>query len=148
MPRLPLLLIALLLAACNASANGSPTPTLVPTSAVFSPTDDTSSETPFLIPTLPPTPTPTCPGAPETRLILHERGRVLPDDPRPVNLRHEPGRDNRWILQIPVRGVFYVLDGPVCEGDFAWFKVNYDGNEGWIAEGELAYYYVEPYLVG
>jgi SH3 domain-containing protein len=99
------------------------------------------------MPTPPPSPTPICPAAPKERLILQARGRVLPDDPRPINMRSAPGTSNSVLVQIPVRAIFFVLDGPVCSGNFAWFKIRYQGREGWIAEGDLSSYYVEPYLV-
>jgi hypothetical protein len=118
----------------------SATPTLPPTGA------------PFVWPTLPPSPTPACPGAPRTRLIVLERGRVLPDDPLPVRLREGPGLDKRIIELIPIRAVFYVLDGPICNGGYSWFKVRYQDMEGWLAEGRLqdgaVSYFVEPYLPG
>jgi hypothetical protein len=81
-------------------------------------------------------------------LIVDERGWVLADDPRPINLRAAPGLDNRSLLQIEIGEVFYVLEGPVCQDNFAWYKIRYQGSEGWIAEGDLSSYYVEPYLVG
>jgi hypothetical protein len=147
MARLVLLFILLTSAACNASMNGAPTATRVPTRAA-NVTDAAADEAAFVMPTLPPSPTPACPRAPRTRLIVNERGRVMPDDPRPVNMRPEPGLDQNFFAQIPIEGVFYVLEGPVCEGGFAWFMVSYQGREGWIAEGEADYYYVEPYLEG
>lgn len=107
-----------------------------------------STPTPYVMPTPLPTALPLCPAAPKERLILQERGRVLPDDPRPINLRAAAGIDNRVVTQIPIRAVFYVLEGPRCEGEFAWYRVRYDQREGWIAEGDLTSYYVEPYLVG
>ncbi len=147
MPRclaLPIALTCVLLVGCNFNSNTTPAPTRVPTTVAL---NQTPNPVPFIM-TIPPTPTPVCPGAPRTRLIVQERGRVMRADPRPVNLRSAPGLDNRSVDLIPVDAIFYVLDGPVCEGDFAWFKVRYDDQEGWIAEGESDFYYVEPYLVG
>ncbi len=102
----------------------------------------------FIMPTAPPTPAARCPGAPREKLILQERGVVLPDDPRPVNLRSGPGVENRILERIPVRGVFYVLEGPQCAGEYAWYRVRYNGVEGWLAEGDLTSYYVAPYWPG
>lgn len=144
----------LLLAACNAAAP-SVTPaatrravvaaTAAPTAT---PSPDAPAVTPFVWPTLPPSPTPVCPNAPRTRLIVQERGRVLPDDPRPVNLREGPGTDTPVTAIMPVRSLFWVLDGPICNGGYSWFKIRYRGIDGWIAEGDRASYYVEPYLPG
>jgi uncharacterized protein YraI len=73
---------------------------------------------------------------------------VLPDDPRPVNVREGPGTDKSVRALMPIRAVFFVLDGPVCNNDYSWFRIRYDGKEGWIAEGDTGSYYVEPYFPG
>lgn len=139
-----ILFLSVMMAACTPSAaSGVPTVT-APSVQVAS----SLTPTMYIMPTPPPTALPICPGAPKERLILQERGWVLPDDPRPVNMRSEAGVTSTLIMQIPIRAVFYVLDGPVCNGDFAWYKVRYQGREGWIAEGDLTSYYVEPYLPG
>jgi hypothetical protein len=127
--------------------SNTPAPQVVVTAAA-SATLALPTSTPFFFPTPPPSPTPFCAGAPRRRLILQERGQVLPDDPRPVNLRSDPGTDNDVLAQIPVKALFFVLDGPVCEGEYTWFKVRYRGREGWLAEGDLTSYYVEPYFPG
>ena len=101
--------------------------------------------TAFVMPTPPPAPTASCAGAPRERLVIGERGRVLPDDPRNVNVRRLPGVDNGLVTVIPINGLFMVLDGPVCAGGFEWYKVHYREATGWIAEGDLTSYYVEPY---
>lgn len=104
--------------------------------------------TPYIMPTPPPTAQPVCAGAPPPRLILHERGRVLPDDPRPINMRRAAGVENIVVTQIPIRGLFLVLEGPVCGGDYVWWRVRYNGLDGWVAEGDGNGYYIEPYLTG
>ncbi len=142
--RLAALLVCAVLAACApGSASESPTAeaTVIQQAALPTPTL-------YIVPTPPPAPTPLCPGAPKERLILQERGIVLPDDPRPINMRSDPGTENRVLVQIPIRAIFYVIDGPVCSDDFTWYKIRYKGREGWIAEGDLTSYYVEPYLPG
>jgi hypothetical protein len=131
-----------LIAAC------SPGTTPTPTSGQAQQTIATAAPTLFMMPSPPPSPTAVCSDAPRNRLILHERGRVLPDDPRPINLRSAPGTDNTVLMQIPIRALFYVLEGPICADNFAWYKIRYQGREGWIAEGDLSSYYVEPYLPG
>lgn len=109
---------------------------------------DTPVPTPFVMPTPPPSPTASCAGAPRERLIIGERGRVLEDDPRNVNVRSKPGVDNILMTVIPINGLFLVLDGPVCLGGYQWYKVRYREVTGWIAEGDLTSYYVEPYGTG
>ncbi len=89
-----------------------------------------------------------CDGAPPTRLILHERGRVSIGDPRPLNVRQAAGTANPVIAQIPASGVFYVLAGPVCSQLYAWYQIDYNGITGWIAEGDDTAYYTEVYPPG
>jgi hypothetical protein len=106
-----------------------------------------TTPTPFVFPVAVPA-TPVCPEAPRTRLIIQERGRVMDDDPRALRMRSGPGTGNDIIDQLPINSVFLVLEGPVCGEDYAWWRVRHRNKEGWIAEGEPNYYYVEPYLPG
>jgi hypothetical protein len=145
-----LALFAACLAACD--ARPTPTPTRTPPAAATeaplataqTPTD---TPTPFSFPAAVQR-EPTCPDAPVTRLILQERGRVLDDDPRALRMRSNPGTENPIVAQIPIGGVFLVLEGPVCGEAYAWYRVRYRGTEGWVAEGDSEQYYVEPYLPG
>lgn len=89
-----------------------------------------------------------CPGAPPIRLIIQERGRVLNDDNRTLNLRDGPGVNAKIITRIEPEQLFFVLSGPECDGAYAWFRVQYGSRTGWIAEGDNDSYYVEPYLPG
>lgn len=163
LPRLVLLLG--LLSACNAAVpeetppstaeiTARPRPTLrtsTPTAARV--TTDEAQGTPFIWPTPPPSPVAACPGTPRTRLIVQQRGRVLPDDPLPIRLREAPGVDQHIVTLIPIREIFLVVDGPVCVGSYTWFKIQYNDQEGWIAEGTFTNdgetsYFVEPYFPG
>jgi hypothetical protein len=66
---------------------------------------------------------------------------VRDDDPLPVNVRSGPGRDFPRIGQIAIRSVVDVIEGPECVEGFAWYQVIYSGGfEGWIAEGDDAYF--------
>lgn len=134
--------MAYLLVGCVLQPANVPTVTPTPLRIV------SVTPTPFVMPTPPPAPTASCAGAPRERLIIGERGRVLEDDPRNVNVRSRPGVDNKLMTVIPINGIFAVLDGPVCLGSYQWYKVRYREVEGWIAEGDLTSYYVEPYGVG
>ena len=107
-----------------------------------------ATATPFVSPTLPPSPTAVCSPAPPSRLILDMRGRVSTVDPRPLNMRDGAGTAAHVIAQIPTGGVFYVLEGPQCSQNYAWYRVEYQGIDGWIAEGDSTGYYVEPYPPG
>lgn len=94
---------------------------------------------------------PVCAGAPPTRLILYERGRVT-ENGRGLNLRRQPGTQSIQLAMLEPGDVFLVLAGPQCTDNYAWYFVrgeNDGGNfEGWIAEGDLSEYYTEQYLPG
>ncbi len=96
----------------------------------------------------PSTPTAVFDPAPVSRLILRERARVSLDDPRPLNMREGPGTAFDVITQIPAGGVLYVLEGPTCSQNYAWYRVEYERRDGWIAEGDSSGYYVEVYPPG
>lgn len=143
--RLCLLIVCLLAAGCTAPLVAQPSSTKVAAATSVS-TLVLPTSAPFVMPTPLPPGTPICAAAPRTRLILNERARVLPDDPRPINLRGGPGTDNNTITSIPILEVFFVLNGPVCNGQYAWYEVQYGDYRGWVAEGDLSSYYIEPYL--
>ncbi|HVU11712.1 MAG TPA: SH3 domain-containing protein [Phototrophicaceae bacterium] len=96
----------------------------------------------------PPVPTAVCAPAPPSRLITHLRARVLTDDPRPLNLRDAPGTKGNVLAQIPSDSVLYVLEGPRCSQNYAWYRVEYHGLTGWIAEGDSTAYFVGVYPPG
>lgn len=100
--------------------------------------------TPFIWPEPLPSATP-CPNTLPQRLVTGERGRVTDDDPTPMNVRQGPRTSFERIGQIPIRGIFFVLEGPECSERYAWYRVQYNGLDGWIAEGDDSAYYVEPY---
>ncbi len=138
------LVACILLAGCGLRPAGHATPTATAVRAITPPPTATA----FIMPTPPPTPTASCAGAPRERLIIGERGRVLPDDPRAVNVRRLPGTENSLVTTIPINAFFMVLDGPVCKDSYSWYQVRYRETVGWLAEGDLTSYYVEPYGTG
>lgn len=90
-----------------------------------------------------------CEDAPESFLVIAERGRVTKTDgDETLNLRSGPGTDYEILVQIEPLETFYVLDGVQCSGGYAWFQIDYKGDVGWIAEGDEDQYYAEPYLTG
>ncbi|MCY3834480.1 MAG: SH3 domain-containing protein [Chloroflexi bacterium] len=90
-----------------------------------------------------------CDGAPESFLIIGERGRVtLNEDGRWLNLRAGPGTDKDVIAQLAPLEEFLVLDGVSCVGPYAWYQIEFRGRVGWIAEGYDGLYYAEPWLTG
>ncbi len=116
-------------------ASNSPTP--APTFTNLP--GETSAPSPTL------SPTPGCPLALPVQLTAGGFGRVRTDDPRLLNVRLGPSTDYRLAGQIEPGEVFSVVEGPVCAGPYAWYYVRYAELEGWIAEGDTAYF-VEPYL--
>jgi uncharacterized protein YgiM (DUF1202 family) len=106
--------------------------------------------TPFVWPTAPPPPLPFCQNVVRNRLILYERGRVSYEEPEEsLNIREGPSTNFDIAGEIPMGGVFVVLDGPECSPTYTWFYVRYRDSEGWVAEGTIGdVYYVEPYPPG
>lgn len=135
------LLLLLLAAGCATTGVTPPPPTASPTP----PQVILLTNTPAFQPVLERT---NCPGAPETRLILYERGRVSDRDPDALNLRAGPGTNFSILDRMPPGVVFFVLEGPICAQSYAWYRVDFRGEEGWIAEGDRGRYYVDPYPPG
>ncbi|NDJ78416.1 MAG: SH3 domain-containing protein, partial [Chloroflexi bacterium] len=86
----------------------------------------------------------TCNNSPPPRLTPNTLAQVLPGLPN--RLRDYPGTNGAQIGEIPGGGVFTVLDGPQCgpEG-WTWWRVNYNGQVGWTAEGQGSEYWLAPY---
>ncbi len=88
-----------------------------------------------------------CPGTLPHRLIISGQGRVLPGDANLINskpARLSEDSTNQRLGQIPGGGVFTVVAGPVCNGDIAWWQVEYEGVIGWTGEVQGNTYWVEP----
>lgn len=49
-------------------------------------------------------------------------------------MRSSPSLDSRSILVIPFNGVVNIIDGPRCEDNLVWWRGQYSGEIGWIAE--------------
>ncbi len=90
--------------------------------------------------------TASCPGSPPSRLSAGTRAFITNDPDLSNRLREEPGLDATILGFIPAGQSIIILDGPVCgEEDFIlWWQVDYDGVQGWTAEGEEDTYYIEP----
>jgi WD40 repeat protein len=61
-----------------------------------------------------------------------------------LNLRAQPSSNAEVLLQIPTGQSFRVDGGPSCVDNFVWWYVNYNGQLGYIAEGNNGEYFVEP----
>jgi serine/threonine protein kinase len=132
----------------TATASRTPSPTRTLTA--------TRTQPPTLRPTrtLAPTSTPlpaiiNCPGTVPSRLYVGTEAYVLSEDPRPLNVRSGHGTGFDRIAQLSPFSEFTVLEGPVCEDGFAWYRINFAGGQnGWIAEGDATTYFVAPLEAG
>ncbi|PJF23201.1 MAG: hypothetical protein CUN56_02120 [Phototrophicales bacterium] len=109
----------------------------------------TPTRTPSRTPTGTPTPTPPlhCPGALVSRLAVDSGGRVTLYPNQPNNLRDAPTTSGQKIGEIPPGGEFRVIDGPVCNDGYAWYRVDYQGTIGWTAESGDGDYWLEPWEI-
>jgi hypothetical protein len=93
----------------------------------------------------------TCPGAPLPRLEVGSKGRAI--DLIPTLIRPMPGGATS-VGQIYANQAFTVLDGPVCASrngvNYVWWyaSVPAAGVTGWIAEGVMGQYWLEPDSAG
>jgi len=98
-----------------------------------------------------PTPTPTpvltpCASAPPPRMILNHVGRVTFTSGLPSRVRTGPGTNYDILTLVPEGRLFYVTGGPVCGDPFWWWSVQTStGVNGWMAEGVVGEYYLEPF---
>lgn len=83
-----------------------------------------------------------CPGTLPIRLTVGGTGRVTPGAPNKI--RSGPSISNPHIATMPGEAAFSVTGGPVCADGYTWWKVNYNGTDGWTASGSASEYWVEP----
>lgn len=110
-----------------------------------------------LLPTRTPQPTITpfgklasCEGMLPSRIGVGRLAVVSDNDPRPINVRREPGLNSTRTDQFEVGTEFSVMEGPVCQDGHPWYMVQRrsDGHVGWIAESGEGVYYVVPLDAG
>ena len=77
------------------------------------------------------------------RLTVGGQGRLV-DTAQQVRIRNNANRTARQIGSITTQTAFTVLDGPRCNGGFAWWQVNYNNIIGWSAEAATGRYLLEP----
>jgi len=142
------LFIIVLMSACAAAPASDVTPTDADRPLVRMTLVDRATLAPTASPRHFPTLTPqrVCADAPPAFLIIQERGRVIQDET--LNLRAGPGTGYRSLDRIEALESFLVLDGVQCNEGYAWYKVDYQGQIGWIAEGNAAQYFAQPHLPG
>jgi alpha-2-macroglobulin len=87
-----------------------------------------------------------CLGAPETRLAPGATARIADDDPTPTRVRTAPNLGGQIITQYLPGESFEVRGGPICADGFLWWQIYNptDDVEGWIAEGVVGNYFIEP----
>jgi uncharacterized protein YraI len=78
-------------------------------------------------------------------LQVGERARVVIEgDDRSNRIRNGAGTGFDEIGRIPPGAEFDVLEGPVCNDGYAWWRVEYNGLIGWTAESDEVTYWLEP----
>jgi uncharacterized protein YraI len=96
-------------------------------------------------PTFTPSPAPAafvCPDAPAPRLTDFAQGRVIQEIG--ISFRAGPRTSDELISFIPNQAIINIIGGPNCFDGFVWWQVSYDGEIGWVAEGDVVNYYIEP----
>ncbi len=134
----PLLLLILLLLAGLTSLvsaqTATPIPTLTPLGFV-----GTAAPTVFYVTTLIPTPTVGCPAP--LPLVKGQSAYVKGG----LYVRNSPSESSPWVNYYQKEVVVIITDGPVCTDQrYNWWKVSGPGNDGWVAEGTPAQYWVRP----
>lgn len=85
-----------------------------------------------------------CPNALPSRLIAGSYGRVMPYPELPNRIRSAPNYGGAVLGHIPAGATFYIISGPNCADNTAWWQVSYNGITGWTAEGSGPVYWLEP----
>jgi hypothetical protein len=74
-----------------------------------------------------------CPSAP-AQLNPGDIAVVTISDANNLNSRLQPGLSQEIITGIPKDASVTVIAGPTCKDGFRWYKVDYQGQEGWSVE--------------
>lgn len=135
---LSLLLIALLAGLTSLvsaqTATPTPIPTITPLGFVV-----TVAPTTFYVTTLTPTPTPGCPVP--LPMVKGQTAYVSGG----LYVRNEPSESSPWVNYYQKQVTVIITDGPVCSNQrYNWWKVSGPGNDGWVAEGTPAQYFMRP----
>lgn len=98
-------------------------------------------------PTIPGTVGDVCPGSPIPSRVAVGMQAVVEEGGVPNRVRSDPLiADDNILTEMPPGVFFIITDGPKCDDDLQlrWWKVQYQGVEGWTAEGEKDEYYIAP----
>lgn len=84
-----------------------------------------------------------CPPAPPSQVTAGMRARVTYTDGTPLRLRETP---TGTVIRNIAEGVsFDIIGGPTCASGYTWWQIRQDdGIIGWVAEGDIDSYYIEP----
>jgi serine/threonine protein kinase len=127
----------------TATATHTPLPTDTPIATHT--LEATNTRRPSPTPAISPTPTPiNCPGASPSRLYAGISGRVAPTGGGANRFREQPNLTSEVVGTIPEGGAFRVLEGPLCNAGYIWYRVDYRGSVGWTVEGVPDEYWLEP----
>jgi WD40 repeat protein len=89
-----------------------------------------------------------CPGAPVPRLVPDMQARVIVQGDGLdglLRVRADAGAASDVLVDMQNGDTFAVIDGPTCVDDYLWWQiVTTGGIAGWVAEGTVANYFVEP----
>ncbi len=78
-------------------------------------------------------------------MIVSHIGRVTFSTGEPVRVRTGPGTGNSILTLLPEGTIFYVTGGTVCGEPYWWWPVQTStGIIGWMAEGVVGNYFIEP----
>jgi WD40 repeat protein len=94
---------------------------------------------------VPPCPPPDDPAYLPTRLSVGTQARVAAIG-IPNNIRQQPGSSSQLLGEIPPGATFNIVGGPSCStlDKIVWWRVDYNGINGWTAEGQDQEYWLEP----
>lgn len=81
------------------------------------------------------------------RLSVGQNARITTDSNIPNRMRTQPALNNNVVARIPAGAQIYVMEGPVCNEGMHWWRVSYNNQVGWTAEGNgWNQYWVEPII--
>jgi hypothetical protein len=124
----------------NPDTDGDGIPDNVDVQPIIPPT---ATITPF--PTLEGSAGDVCPGSPTpSQMAVGSQGLVSAGG-LPNRIRAEPTIEGEVVGTMPPESTFQVVDGPVCDEDqqLRWWKVDFNGLQGWTVEGEGDERYLE-----
>lgn len=105
-----------------------------------------------ILPTITPQPIFSCPNAPRTRLKVGDSARITFTDGSKTRLRSAPSAGDNVIDNLPEGTEFEIISGPICyprperNDSYLYWEISVPSRnvKGWVAEGDLNGYYIEP----